>query len=170
MAQAVVYWKVTGKSGNTWYIPKTSTPATSLHVDTHNPHSEGYAGSFLSFEMEDGTVDKVKGPWHSNSDALYDDTGVDVRNTYPTRVILARNRVFGDGGLRATFQDVFYLEETPILGRYNRYLSVIDRFFQGNPEWNGMVFYYMDSNGGSSSGGMERNSPSLLRYKEGYNG
>jgi hypothetical protein len=159
------YRKVQGNK-YTWYIPLVDNAAAGIHVDRHDPRSDGYGGSILEFKLEDGTVDKVKGPWHSNSDALYADTGVDLRGQYYTRVVLARNRVYSGMGLRGTFIDVFYFEEEPVKGVFNRYIEIVQRFLDENPEWDGMVFYHADSEGGSSSGGLERESPTMVSYRK----
>lgn len=42
-------------------------PADKIHVDTHDPKSDGYGGSTMAFTLEDGSEYKVKGPWHGGS-------------------------------------------------------------------------------------------------------
>lgn len=52
--------------------------------------SEGFGGSTLSFVIDpgDGSQDyydlDLQGPWHSNAEALYQRTGVDLRDKYRT--------------------------------------------------------------------------------------
>jgi len=68
--------KVVGKKA-TWYV--TGNPKE-IYVDTGDPESQGFGGAICMFTLEDGTKEQVKGPWHSNSEALFKDTGLDLRN------------------------------------------------------------------------------------------
>lgn len=144
-ASSKVYRKVEGKR-DTWYIPLNDWPTEGIQIDTHNPKSDGYGGATLSFTLEDGTIDKVKGPWHSNSDSLFEDTGIDIRNTHRSRVVLFLSR----GRDLDTYNDVVYFEESPVIGAFDRYEEVCAKFQEENP---GVQFYYLSiTHGGSSSG------------------
>jgi hypothetical protein len=73
--------KIEGRSGEDWYVDVDELNAAShLHQTDKKPKGpgsfRGYGGSTLKFEMEDGTVKEVVGPWHSNSTAFFKDTGI----------------------------------------------------------------------------------------------
>lgn len=80
-AESAKYRKVQGKGRSTWLVPLDNDPYK-IHVDMHDPNSEGYAGRTISFNLEDGTEYNAKGPWNSNVDALFQDTGIDLRSTF----------------------------------------------------------------------------------------
>jgi hypothetical protein len=77
----------------TYYVPvDICNSADWLHVDTHDPRSDGYGGSTLNFKLLDGLIDPVKGPWHTNSTAFRHDTGIDIEDLHETRVVLYKTR------------------------------------------------------------------------------
>lgn len=149
-AQARVFEKHVGKSGNTWLVAVQENAAANVYV-TNNPANttsrnqgfEGFGGSTLSFPLTDGTVFEAHGPWHTNSDALYEDTGVDVRNRHFTWVALGMDRDHIDSA--TIIRGVVYKDEQPTLGSFNRYKEIIKL----HPE---ALVYFMESEGGSSSG------------------
>lgn len=63
--------------GNIWYIP-TSGDSNAIYVSVEKDKA-GFGGQVLSFVLDNGTVDRVKGPWNSNADALFEYTKVDLR-------------------------------------------------------------------------------------------
>jgi hypothetical protein len=145
------YHKHIGKSGNTWLVADQEEAAENVYV-TNNPKNttspkqrfEGFGGATLSFPLVDGTTFDLHGGWHSNADALYNDTGIDVRGTTRTFVVLGMDRTFIKG-LRCVIKDVIYRDEKPTLGRYDRYKDLIKKFPQAK-------VYYMTSKGGGSNG------------------
>ncbi|MCE5308922.1 MAG: hypothetical protein LLG20_14885 [Acidobacteriales bacterium] len=160
MAEEQVYRKVQGKLRNTWYIPvNTETPGEGIQLDTHDPRSEGYAGRTLSFRLEDGTVDQVKGPWHSNSSALFEDTGVDVRDTFRTFVVIGLQREYRntkDAYAPPTIIDVLYLDPPEgQIGSFNREKAIAKKLFGEYAELE-TLYYYSQSRGGTSSGPINR--------------
>ena len=110
--------KVQGKE-RLWFIAIQENPADNIYV--YNPkNTSGFGGSVMEFTLEDGSIEKVEGPWHSNSDALFDDTGMDVRDMYLTKVILGLSGIKYQGGHAYKMQDVIYQEDDYKLGKYKR--------------------------------------------------
>lgn len=125
-------------------------PNAGENVYYHNPAndatSQGFGGNTLHFPLVDGGVYAAKGPWHGNTDSLFADTGVDLRATHYTFVVLGMSREYvGSGYGRTVIRDVVYKDTGPTLGRYDRYKDII----KAHPQ---AVVYYMCSRGGSSCG------------------
>jgi hypothetical protein len=142
-----------GKSGLIWLVADQKNAAENVYV-TNNPENTsnkdsrwaGFGGASLRMPLVGGGEFILNGGWHSNSDALFNDTGVDVRDTYTTFVVLSKILDFtNDGTYRRIFRDIVYKDEKPTLGRYDRYKDLIKQY----PE---AKFYYMASRGGGSSG------------------
>ncbi|MDO8610336.1 MAG: hypothetical protein Q7R95_07335 [bacterium] len=147
------YNKYVGKSGNTWLVAHCEYAAENVYV-TNNPQNttsksqgfEGFGGSTLKMPLVNGEIFELHGGWHTNSDALFDDTGIDVRNTYRTFVVLAKERFsLNDSTYRTGLRGIIYKDEKPTLGTYDRYKDLIKQY----PE---AKYYYMSSRGGSSCG------------------
>jgi hypothetical protein len=98
---------------NTWIVRLTPGAAAHIHVNDNEPTGpfRGYGGSILQFEMEDGSIYEIKGPWHTNADALFKDTGLLITDLHMTRVVI-----------RDGYPDskVIYEEEKPVLGPFMR--------------------------------------------------
>lgn len=142
-----VFKKYKGKSGHTWYIPANQeNVGDNVYVDTHNPKSDGFGGATLPFRLEDGTVDRVKGPWHSNSEAFSYDTGINITKTHLTFVVISRKRD-QDEHWNTVMKDVLYIDKEPTLGDFDRWKEIAQRF-KDEPQ----LYYYSESRGGSSCG------------------
>jgi len=144
-----VFKKVETKT-KIWYIPIQDNAADDLHVliKNENPNSgfKGYGGATLSFALEDGTVDMVKGPWHSNSDSLLADTGIDLKNKTLTIGAIGKDRIFED---RRTFlEDILHEDTDWVLGSFNRIKDMAQKFAD---DLGIKVWYYSQSTGGSST-------------------
>lgn len=119
-----IYRVIQGRSGNTWIVPTyTDHPAEGIHVDQHDPHSQGYGGSILTFPLEDGTTYSVRGPWHSNSEALYEDTGVDLRHTHRTYGCVALNLRYDNRGI-GIFEGLIHVDREPTIGSFDRITDI----------------------------------------------
>lgn len=113
--------KIVGKSGIIWLIGIQTNPADNIYM--YNPkgnNSRGFAGRTLEFLLEDGSVEKAQGPWHSNSESLLKDTGIDIRDLHLTRVVLGTGGVEYQGGHSFKVKDVVYQEDDYQLGSYDR--------------------------------------------------
>ncbi len=142
-AEIRTYKKLTDPSGNIWLVANQDGAASNIYF--HNPkdhNSQGFAGRVITFPLEDGTSYAAKGPWHTNSDALFKATGHDVRNKYPTFVVLAKQRL---GSYPTQLKEILYCDKEPTLGTFDRYKEIIKQF----PE---AKFYFSGSSGGSSCG------------------
>lgn len=145
-AESKVYQKVQSTKGkNTYYVPVNgSERAGNIYVDPHDPKSEGFAGRVISFPLEDGTVDEVKGPWHTNCDALFEETGLDLRNEHRTFVVLGMGRTYEDH--KTVITDVIYQDpEGGLVGSFDRYKELELQYPEAEQ-------YYSESRGGSSCG------------------
>lgn len=87
--ESMVYRKIETNNGRTYLVPvNVPNAADYIHVDVHDPTSRGYGGRTLEFPLEDGTMYKTKGPWHTNSEALLKETGIDIRELHGTKVTI----------------------------------------------------------------------------------
>lgn len=156
-AAKFIYRKVVGKRG-VWLFPtNSSTPGEQVHFhDPADTGSQGYGGSTLHFLLEDGTTYDAKGPWHSNTDALFSDTGVDIRNTFRTFGVVAKKRtslllrpgVSGNSS-HYRFDGLLHLDSEPQIGDFDRIKKIALEFAT---KLEHPVVCYSESNGGSSCG------------------
>lgn len=161
MAEAAkhIYRKVACTNGRKgwWLYPVNSeTPGENVYYDPLDPSSQGFAGSTLSFTLEDGTIHKAKGPWHSNTDALFSDTGVDLRDTHRTWGVVAKRRVALPRRPGTAYGDEYRFEEVlhgdgdgGVIGAFSRLHDLARKYAQ---ELGVPVAYYAGSRGGSSCG------------------
>jgi hypothetical protein len=143
------YKKIEGKN-KTWYVAIQGNSADNIYVDTHDPKSEGFAGSTLEFQLEDGTIDKVKGPWHSNSESLLSDTGYDITDKHLTQGIIAldsTNKETGPWGV-TIHNDILHYDEIPVIGDFDRIPNMAQEFAN---KLNQPVYYAVITDGGGSS-------------------
>jgi len=138
--------KYIGKSGRTWIVANVENAGADIHVSDPNPNSQGYGGSSLKFLLEDGSFEELQGPWHANSDALYADTGVDVRDKHLTIGVISKNRK--DGFLIG----ILYLETVPELGVFDRTNKIAQKLANMHKK---TLYLYCRSSGGSSCGPIE---------------
>lgn len=80
--------KYIGRSGKTWlvglchldgslYDELRAEMLNEIYVSS-NGKDMGYGGDTLQFQLEDGSVISLKGPWHSNPNAFTRDTGIEL--------------------------------------------------------------------------------------------
>lgn len=136
-----------GKSGKRWLVADQEDAAANVYVEG-GPNSDGFGGRTLTFPLVDGSEVKLKGPWHTNSEALYADTGIDVRNQHYTFVVVSRDRKYGRN-FETICVDVLYCDEAPLLGSFHRGDLLAREWARqlGQP-----VYIYSQSAGGSHSG------------------
>lgn len=148
-AEKRIYRKVKDKIGHDWYIPvNQENAAENIYINTHDPNSQGFARRIISFTLEDGTIDKVKGPWNTNSNSLYKNTGIDLRNTYYTFCVVGEDRITNKEG-KTEIVNVIYQDEKFVLGNYDRGDIIVQDIAN---KLNKKVAYYINYNGGSISG------------------
>lgn len=61
----------------------------------------------------------MEAPWHSNADALFQDTGCDVRDKYLTQGICALKRT-SQAYKPDLYEDVLHYDEKAVIGKYER--------------------------------------------------
>jgi hypothetical protein len=144
------YKKIVGKTG-VWYVSIQENEGDNIYYSKNNgKYSDGFGGSTLSFELEDGTVDHVQGPWHSNSGGLLLDTGYDATHKHLTRGIVALDLLPVKGDFWKTqHEQVLHFDEEPVIGDYSRIEIMAQDFANklGKP-----VYYAVVSTGGGHSG------------------
>jgi hypothetical protein len=141
------YKRYEDKEGCVWLVAIQEDAACNIYW--HNPRdkdSQGFAGRTLHFPLEDGSVYEAKGPWHTNSDAFFQKTGIDIRDKHRTFVVLSKDIQYQPGGYcRPIMVDVVYKDEAPTIGHFDRYKELIKL----HPE---AKCYHSQSSGGSSTG------------------
>lgn len=155
-AQSRKYHKYLGKSGKTWLVADQPNAGANIYVSA-NPEElkpgyrgfQGFGGSTLTFPLVNGGEIKLQGPWHSNSGALYEDTGIDVRDKHYTFVVVSRRRESG-GHYEMIMADVIYRDDAPVLGPFNRGDAIAEELLKTTGA--DSLCLYSESEGGSSCG------------------
>lgn len=150
-----IWKKVTGKSGRIWlYQPEGSR----VWVDG-GKGSQGCGGRTLTFTLDDGTTQDLIGPWCSNSDACFADTGIDVRKNHVTWGCVGTERLFDQNSGRSGIGNIIWRDEEPTKGLFERVELIAWKLQQENPDLTLQV--YRESEGGSSLGPVSE--PMILR-------
>lgn len=84
--QNKLYRSIVGKNGKTYFY--NGNP-TSVWVDGDG---EGSGGRTFSYEMIDGDMINLKGPWNTNTKDLLEQTGIDLTKTHYSFGLIFRNR------------------------------------------------------------------------------
>jgi len=148
-AECRVYKKLTGRSGKVWLVAVQDNPADNVYV-SGGKGSQGFAGRTLEFELEDGSVERLVGPWHTNSGALFADTGYDVRDKHLTFGVIGLGREYKNGsGGGVTITDVIYQDEDWTIGTSDRIEKIAQKLAN---ELGKTVMKFSKSSGGSSCG------------------
>ena len=115
--ERVKYRSVVGKSGIKWYVGVCDNPADHLYCTDSNEWDkagDGFGGRNITMHMEDGTTEVLRGGWHSNAEAYFQDTGEDVRDKHKTFVVLALRRD------AEHLYDVLYRDSEPQISEFRR--------------------------------------------------
>lgn len=139
-----------GKSGNRWLVADQPNAGDNVYVEG-SPNSDGFGGAILTFDLVLGGKLELKGPWHSNSDALFADTGIDVRNKFLTFGIVAQKRENGPKGMLFNwyYDDIIHRDEEPTIGHYDRIERIANAWTK---EHGKTCFYQFLTQGGGSAG------------------
>jgi len=139
-------------NGDLWFWPKDH-PNAGDHIHywrrAENPR-HGYGGRTIVFKIgeEDHDWISVKGPWHSNSGALLNNTKVDLTCNHLTWGVIGYERR-QDKTLMGVITDIAYMDSRPVVGTFNR-LADIAQFIADDSKKR--VVMYMASVGGSRAG------------------
>lgn len=137
--------------GNYWFWPSQhEEPGAMVHVGSIlvGQRSEGYGGREMEFPTKDGVV-KIQGPWHSNTDALYKQTGTDLRDKHRTIGVIALGRTSNEN-YETILTDVVYLDtDDGVVGTFGRIEELAQKMAT---ESDRVLFYYRKSSGGTSCG------------------
>jgi len=143
------YKKVIGKSGGLWLVPNTGNSDSIYHS---GEDKTGFCGSTLEFPLIDGTVAKIVGPWHSNSDGLFNDTGIDLRENSWTFGCISFTREYDVQNLSGIMTSIMHLDKEWTKGSFDRITDMAKKLALENKR---DYYYYSASSGGASSGMIE---------------
>lgn len=153
-AESKTYNFIIGKSRTLWLYP--IDPDDPNCYCSGGPGSRGFGGSEIEFKLDPAIGGKIilKGPWHSNADAMFRDTGIDRRDKFLTFGIIAEERVYisnvpeGDRS-HYIFKNVLFCDKEPTRGTFDRVRDVAKRMAneRGKP-----VACMTYTEGGSSNG------------------
>jgi len=146
-AESHIYEAHKGKSGKVWLVPKnTVNPAENIYVEG-DKGSQGFGGREITFPLNDDGSLKVTlvGPWHSNVEALLEDTGVDIRDRFLTQGVIALKRECLEG-MRYRFTGILHIDIEPTLGTFERVKELAQKIVD---ERGHSVAFYSESRGGS---------------------
>lgn len=128
-----------------WYVAASGDRASNIFFSGTN--KEGMAGRTLSFKLTDGTVDLVEGPWMGNTDELYKDTGVDLRDKHLMRYVICRELTHN--GPEVYCKDVLALVDEPSEMTYSECTELAQKMAN---TLNERLRYAYESSGGSCIG------------------
>ena len=143
------YKKVIGKYGHIYLYAIQDNPADNIYVSS-GKNSDGFGGRTLSFTLEDGTTEELRGPWHTNSDDLFTHTGIDLREKHLTFVIISKDRksIQTEWGYITKMVDVSYKDEKPTIGKFERGKIIAQKLANKLKQ---TIYCYIQSQGGSSN-------------------
>lgn len=152
-AEKRTYKLILDKNNRKWLVANEENEADNIYVEG-GKNSDGFAGRTLTFSLITGEKIKLQGPWHTNSNSLYEHTGYDCRNKSFTFGLVAKKREMTED-YKNKFIDIFYIDNDWTLGLYDRIEIIAQQIAN---ELNDTVYYYRESQGGSSSGPINPNT------------
>ncbi len=143
--QERVFKEIKGKKGKRWFVAVQNNEADNIYVETTECNN-GFCGRKMKFKLQDGSIVTAIGPWHSNSGALYKDTGYDCRNKHLTYGIVAKERIYVGG--QTKYVNVVFVDTEFTLGSFNR-IDDIAQFFAN--KFGQRIYYAVKTMGGGRS-------------------
>lgn len=143
-----IEWKIAvGKSGLIWlYNPEISSVWCS-----GGKGSRGCGGNALKFPLVDGMGEiTLVGPRHSNADAFFKDTEIDIRSNFITWGCVGTGLEYDENTGRNKITGVVYFDDEPTKGLFHRFDLLAWEMQEQNPEVK--LFSYCETEGGSSCG------------------
>ena len=111
-----------GRPDYRWLVAVVPNRGDHIYCGTldKNKREQGFGGRTMDFIRENGDVVTLYGPWHSNSKALFEQTGVDVRNQHHTMGCVA---LYQDGEAleypQTKYTQLIHVDLDPTLGLCN---------------------------------------------------
>lgn len=139
------YNKIKGRSGDIWYYKDGKFAGDYIYVS--NNDKSGFYGHIICFKLVNGKVDEIVGPWHSNSETLFADTGINLTNKHATFIVLAKTK--HDNVLN----DIIYTDEFFIESEFNRYKILAEYY---SKLCNCDIYYYQEYSGGKIVGKIDK--------------
>jgi hypothetical protein len=137
-----------GASGKRWLVAHQENAADNIYVEG-DKNSDGFAGRLITFTLVEGSEITLKGPWHSNSDAHFHDTGIDLRDKHRTFGAVGKERIYEGDSYMPTLIDVLHQDQEPVIGYFNRIETIAQRLAN---DLDMQLYYYSESSGGSGCG------------------
>src|SRR5438477_12887967 len=95
-AEKHTYETHVGKSGIKWYVTNdVDNQADHIYCtdsDDWDMVGQGFGGRSILMTLSDGTEEELHGGWHSNAEAFFQDTAIDIRDRHRTFVVIAQRR------------------------------------------------------------------------------
>jgi hypothetical protein len=149
------YHMVKGKHGQRWLYSSAENSADNIYVEG-GEGSQGFGGSTLEFKLVSGEIVSLKGPWHSNPESLFCETGLDLRDKHATFGVIGQGRNYEYGLHSPIITGVLYKDQDWIIGSFKR-VEYLAKEIAKELEMD--VMYYSQSMGGSSC--------SLVKFQDG---
>lgn len=152
-----VYKRIDSKTrhGGVWLVANQENEGDNIYwgyeANKGHPRSDGMGGAVIEFELVDGGSVKIQGPWHSNADSLFADTGYDCRDKYFTQGIVAERRTSVPKSWDYEYDGIIHHDKKRTLGAYRRIMEIAKQWCLDNKA---DCYYCMRSRGGGSSGPM----------------
>jgi hypothetical protein len=131
-----------------WLYGDCRNPAAYIYFLDKKNHTyggfEGFGGATLKFNLVNGEQISLKAPWHSNSHALYKQTGIDLRKKNYIWGIIAL-------GVIETYPDYIYKNVIYCQGKIGSYSRIMNGAKKLAAQYKQDMYYYFESAGGSSS-------------------
>lgn len=137
---------IIGRGGSINLYAECANPGDYIYYEG-GPGSQGFGGATLEFKLTKGrgTISLV-GPWHSNSSALFTETGLDLRAKHLTFGVISREHT---SYYPKEMKDLVYFDEEPTVGEYDRIRKLAEAMSNERGE---VLYYWMRSASGGSSG------------------
>ena len=137
-----------GASGRRWLVAIQPNEGDNIYSESLNPESsDGFGGRTIEFKLENGDTISLKGPWFSNSDSLYEDTGYDCRNKHSTYGIIAEERKTDDKG-NDLYGNILHRDAGWTLGNFERIKELAQKYAD---KMGKTIVYAVKSTGGGCS-------------------
>lgn len=130
-----------------WLVADVENPGDYVYSWRPNDTmSEGFGGRALTFELSNGRGKlTLQGPWHSNSQALLSDTGINVQDLHYTWVCIAERRDHEEH--QTYYEGILHQDGSWVLGSFYRGVRLAEEHADRLGK---VVFCYSRNQGGSN--------------------